>query len=379
MNVHGGRQVSQQYSCGSSSSKIAAENHRFSNSGSESIPQPPPHQSQTSGSSISTSASTAFHSVLGSMASKTADESASAAAAEADACGDDAGNQQYGDPWDTDQAAVALRLLRAEDNRKSPTPAHATPAAKGAPSTNEVARQPVYEAAFDLRRNLREPDQGLDRMVQSPVPLIPGLQQQPLAGPLHPVPSSCSSLEVSLVPGRRGGITGQPSLRDACGSISVSSSVQLQPTPTPRGSSGSDGGRPLVPIPATGYQGLAFKQASAADKTICQNDPLPQSSISENTPAAPIGASAVKRNIHAGVKVRHSESVRRPRHGGHRNKAELMALAPPLRALNRRTSNDLVSTTKLLNQKSAPNAVVSKPRALIDCKPMAHNGRKPPV
>ncbi|KAH7970588.1 hypothetical protein HPB49_011479 [Dermacentor silvarum] len=327
--------------CGSSSSKIVAENHRFSNSGSESIPQPPPHQSQTSGSCISTSASTAFHSVLGSTASKTADEAAAAAAAEADACGDDAGNQQYGDPWDTDQAAVALRLLRAEDNRKSPSPAHATPAAKGAPSTNEVARQHVYEAAFDLRHKQREPDQGLDRMVQSPVPLIPGLQQQPLAGPLHPVPSSCSSSEVSLVPGRRGGITGQPSLRDACcpgptpyqgssGSISVSSSVQLQPTPTPRGSSGSDGGRPSVPIPATGYQGLAFKQASAADKTICQNDPLPRSSISENTPAAPIGAITVKRNIHAGVKVRHSESVRRPRHGGHRNKAEPMALTPVL-------------------------------------------------
>ncbi|KAH7979616.1 hypothetical protein HPB49_010194 [Dermacentor silvarum] len=327
--------------CGSSSSKIAAENHRFSNSGSESIPQPPPHQSQTSGSCISTSASTAFHSVLGSTASKTADEAASAAAAEADACGDDAGNQQYGDPWDTDQAAVALRLLRAEDNRKSPSPAHATPAAKGAPSTNEVARQPVYEAAFDLRRKKREPDQGLDRMVQSPVPLIPGLQQQPLAGPLHPVPSLCSSSEVSLVRGHRGGITGQPSPRDACcpgptphqgssGGIAVSSSVQLQPTPTHRGFSGSDGGRPSVPIPATGYQGLAFKQASAADKTICQNDPLPRSSISENTPAAPIGAIAVKRNIHAGVKVRHSESVRRLMHGGHRNKAEPMALTPVL-------------------------------------------------
>ncbi|KAH7960440.1 hypothetical protein HPB49_019578 [Dermacentor silvarum] len=146
------------------------------------------------------------------MASKTADEAASAAAAEADACGDDAGNQQYGDPWDTDPAAVALRLLRAEDNRKSPTPAHASPATKGAPSTNEVARQPVYEAAFDLRLKQREPDQGPDRMAQSPVPLIPVLQQQPLAGLLHPVPSLCSSSEVSLVPGRRGGITGQPSL-----------------------------------------------------------------------------------------------------------------------------------------------------------------------
>ncbi|KAH7971200.1 hypothetical protein HPB49_020193 [Dermacentor silvarum] len=183
------------------------------------------------------------------MASKTADQAASVAATEIDACGDDAGNQQYGDPWDTNPAAVVLRLLRAEDNRKSPPPAHATPAAKGAPSTNEVARQLVYEAAFDLCLKQRETDQGLDRMAQRPVPLIPRLQQQLLAGPLHPVPSSCSSSEVSLVPG----IMGQPSLRDACfqgppphqgnsGSTSVSSSVQLQPTPTPRGSSGSGAG-----------------------------------------------------------------------------------------------------------------------------------------
>ncbi|KAH7936520.1 hypothetical protein HPB49_000585 [Dermacentor silvarum] len=326
-------------SCGSSSSKIAAENHRFSNSGSESIPQPPPHQSQTSGSCISTSASTAFHSVLGSTASKTADEAASAAVAEADACGDDAGNQQYGDPWDTDQAAVALRLLRAEDNRKSPSPAHATPAAKGAPSTNEVARQPVYEAAFDLRRKQREPDQGLDRMVQSPVPLIPGLQQQPLAGPLHPVPSSCSSSEVSLVPGRRGGITGQPSPRDACcpgptphqgssGGIAVSSSVQLQPTPTHRGSSSSGGGNPSAPTPATRDHDPVFRQASAA---IDQRHPPPWSPISGNAPA---GAIAVKRSIHAGVKALPLGSARLPRHSGHRNEAPPQnrsdhALKPP--------------------------------------------------
>ncbi|KAH7945587.1 hypothetical protein HPB49_013230 [Dermacentor silvarum] len=311
------RIVTKTRSCGSSSSKIAAENQRFSNSGSELIPQPPPHQSQPSGSNISTSASTAFHSVLGSMASKTADEAASAAAAGADACGDDAGNQQYGDPWDMDPAAVALRLLRAEDNRKSPTPAHATPPAKAAPSTNEVARQPVYEAAFDLRLEQREPDHGLDRMAQSPVPLIPGLQQQPLAGPLHPVPSSCSSSEVSLVPGRRGGITGQPSLRDACcsgplpyqgssGSISVSSSVQLQPAPTPCGSSSSGGGNPSGPIPAIRDPDLASRQASAS---IDQSHPLPWSPISENAPAALVGAVAVKRSIHAGVKVLPSGKV----------------------------------------------------------------------
>ncbi|KAH7933952.1 hypothetical protein HPB49_019431 [Dermacentor silvarum] len=96
---------------------------------------------EASGSSISMSASSAFHSVPGSKASKTAEEAA--AAAEAEACGDDTGNLQYGDPWDTDPAAVALRLLRAEDNRnKSPTSAHATPVAKGAQSTNEMACQP---------------------------------------------------------------------------------------------------------------------------------------------------------------------------------------------------------------------------------------------
>ncbi|KAH7978634.1 hypothetical protein HPB49_006249 [Dermacentor silvarum] len=155
----------------------------------------------------------------------------------------DDGALQLLDPWDTDPSAVDLLLLRAEEQRnKSPTPAHAKPSGQCL---------------------------------------------------LCPVPSLSSSLEVPLVPG----IMRQPSLRDVCcpgppphqgnsGSTSVSSSVQLQPTPTPRGSNGSGGGRPSVPIPATRYQGLAFKQASAADKIICQNDPLPRSSISENTPAA---------------------------------------------------------------------------------------------
>ncbi|KAH7941232.1 hypothetical protein HPB49_011264 [Dermacentor silvarum] len=93
--------------------------------------------------------------VPGSKASKTADEATSAEAVEAEACGDDAGNLQCGDPWDTDPAAVALRLLTAEDQRnKCPTPAHATPAAKGAPST--------YETALGLSLQQREPDQGLD-------------------------------------------------------------------------------------------------------------------------------------------------------------------------------------------------------------------------
>ncbi|KAH7961856.1 hypothetical protein HPB52_012803 [Rhipicephalus sanguineus] len=63
-------------SCGSSSSKNAAENQRLSNSGSKSSPQPPPHQSQASGSN-SASASSATHSEPGSKASKTADEAVS--------------------------------------------------------------------------------------------------------------------------------------------------------------------------------------------------------------------------------------------------------------------------------------------------------------
>ncbi|KAH7954928.1 hypothetical protein HPB49_022881 [Dermacentor silvarum] len=231
-----------------------------------------------------------------------ADPSSSSGAASKDqpsniSSSSDDGALQLLDPWDTDPSAVDLLILRAEEQRnKSPTPAHAKPSGQCL---------------------------------------------------LCPVPSLSPSSEVSLVPGN----TGQPSLRDVCcpeppphqgnsGSTSVSSSYQLQPTPTPRGSSGSGGGRPSVPIPATGYQGLAFKQASAAVKTICQNDPLPRSSISENTPAAPIGAVAVKRNIHAGVKVRHSESVRRPRHGGHRNKAEPMALAPVLLNMFRSTLSD---------------------------------------
>nr|XP_037273852.1 cell wall protein RBR3-like [Rhipicephalus microplus] len=175
-----------------------------------------------------------------------------------------------------------------------------------------MARQRhIYETAFDSRVKQRDPDQDLDRMAQSPV-LLSGLQQQqPRAGPLYPVPSSSSSSGVTVTPGRKGGITRQPSLQDACGpkppphqgsssSTSASSNVQQQPAPTPRGSSSS--GNPSVPIPATRGQGLASKQASAADKAIYQNHPLPQSPISENPPAAPLGAVAVKRSIHAGVK-----------------------------------------------------------------------------
>ncbi|KAH7934070.1 hypothetical protein HPB49_021155 [Dermacentor silvarum] len=178
-----------------------------------------------------------------------------------------------------------------------------------------MARQRhIYETAFDLRVKQRVPDQGLDQMAQSPVVLLPGLQQQPHAGPLHPVPSSSSSSGVSVIPGRKGGITRQPSLQDAyypkppphqgsSYSTSAFSRVQQQPAPTARGSSNSGSGEFRFLLPCRG-QGLAFKlQASAADKASYQNNPLPRPPISENPFAVPIGAVAVKRSIHAGVKV----------------------------------------------------------------------------
>ncbi|XP_049511295.1 nascent polypeptide-associated complex subunit alpha, muscle-specific form-like [Dermacentor silvarum] len=175
-------------SFGSSSSKIATENQWSGSSGGGSRPQPPSHRSQASRSNSSTSASSAIHGGPGREAYKTADETASAVASEVEARGDNAGNAQCCDPWDTDPSAVDLLLLRAAEQRnKSPTPAHATPAAKGAPSTNEMARQPVYETTLGPRVKQREPNQGPDRPAQSPAITLLGPQQQPRAGPLHPV------------------------------------------------------------------------------------------------------------------------------------------------------------------------------------------------
>ncbi|KAH7933021.1 hypothetical protein HPB49_006901 [Dermacentor silvarum] len=159
-------------SCGSSLSKIVAENQQFSNSGSESRPQQPPHQSPGSGSS-SISAFSTLHSDPGSKASKTVDEAASAAVSATEACDDDAGDVQFCDPWNTGPAAVALRLLRdKEQPKKSPTPAHATPATGRASSADEMALQRhIYETAFGLRVKLRISDKALDQMAQ-----IHGLQ-----------------------------------------------------------------------------------------------------------------------------------------------------------------------------------------------------------
>ncbi|KAH7970167.1 hypothetical protein HPB49_000633 [Dermacentor silvarum] len=151
-------------SCGSSSSKIAAENQWFNNSGSESSLQPPPHQSHVSGLS-SMLASSNIHSEPGSNASKYR------MMLHQQQCRQMRHTEsvEYCDLWDTGPAAVALRLLRAEEQRnKSPTPAHATPAAGRASSADAFARQRhIYETALDLPVQQRVPDLGLGQMAQS--------------------------------------------------------------------------------------------------------------------------------------------------------------------------------------------------------------------
>ncbi|KAH7986513.1 hypothetical protein HPB49_025932 [Dermacentor silvarum] len=161
-----------------------------------------------------------------------------------------------------------------------------------APSTNEMARQPVYETTLGPRVKQREPDQGPDRPSQSPAITLLGPQQQPRAGPLRPKP---------------------PPHQGSSRSAPVSSSTQQQPVSTPHGSSSSGGGNPSAPTPATRDHDLVFRQASAA---IDQTHPPPWSPTSANAPA---GAVAVKR--HAGVKALFPGSARRPRHSGHRNEA----------------------------------------------------------
>ncbi|XP_037567466.2 nascent polypeptide-associated complex subunit alpha, muscle-specific form-like [Dermacentor silvarum] len=267
-------------SCGSSSSKIATENQWFRSSGGGSRPQPPPHRSQASRLNSSSSASSAIHGGPGGEAYKTADEGA-----------------------------------------------------------DEMTRQPVYETMLDTRVKQREPDQGPDRPAQSPAITLLGPQQQPRAGPSHPVPPSPSPPGVSTTPGHKGGTTRQPPPQDArrpkrsphqgsSRSAPVSSSTQQQPVSTPHGSSSSGGGNPSAPTPATRDHDPVFRQASAA---IDQRHPPPWSPTSGNAPA---GAVAVKRSIHAGVKALPLGSARRPRHSGHRNEAPPQkgsdhALKPP--------------------------------------------------
>ncbi|XP_037567443.1 basic salivary proline-rich protein 4-like [Dermacentor silvarum] len=307
-------------SCGSSSSKITTENQWFGRSGGGSRPQPPPHQSQASRSNSSTSAYSTIHGGPGGEAYKTADEAASAAASEVEACGDNAGNAQCGDPWDTDPSAVDLLLLL-----------------RGAPSTNEMAGQPAYETTLGPRVKQRETDQGPDRPAQSPAITLLGPQQQPRTGPLHPVPPSPPG--VSATPGHKGGTTRQPPPQDArrpkplphqgsSRSAPVSSRTQQQPVPTPHGSSSSGSGNPSTPTPATRDHDPVFRQASAATD---QSHPPPWSPTSGNAPA---GVVAVKRSIHAGVKALPPGSARRPRHSSHRNEAPPQngsdhALQPP--------------------------------------------------
>ncbi|XP_037580441.1 proline-rich protein HaeIII subfamily 1-like [Dermacentor silvarum] len=68
-----------------------------------------------------------------------------------------------------------------------------------------MARQPVYEKTLGPRVKQREPNQGPDRPAQSPAITLHGPQQQPRAGPLHPVPPSPSPPGVSATPGHKGG------------------------------------------------------------------------------------------------------------------------------------------------------------------------------
>ncbi|XP_037580526.1 basic proline-rich protein-like [Dermacentor silvarum] len=143
-------------SCGSSPSKIATENQWFRSSGGGSRPQPPPHRSQASRLNSSSSASSAIYGGPGGEAYKTADEGA-----------------------------------------------------------GEMTRQPVYETSLDTRVKQREPDQGPDRPAQSPAITLLGPQQQPRAGPPHPVPPSPSPPGVSATPGHKGGTTRQPPPQDA--------------------------------------------------------------------------------------------------------------------------------------------------------------------
>ncbi|XP_037572099.1 uncharacterized protein LOC119454180 [Dermacentor silvarum] len=158
-----------------------------------------------------------------------------------------------------------------------------------------MARQPVYETALDPRVKQREPDQGPDQPAQSPAITLPEPQQQPRAGPLHPVPPSPSPMGVSAAPGHRGSPTRQPPPQAARhpkpppqqGSshrAPVSSGTQQQPAPTARGSSSSGGDNPSAPTPAIRDNDPAFSQASAA---IDHNHPPPWSPTSENAPAAP--------------------------------------------------------------------------------------------
>ncbi|KAH7942117.1 hypothetical protein HPB49_020750 [Dermacentor silvarum] len=211
------------------------------------------------------SASSAIHSEPSSKAPNTVGEAVSAASA-TEACGDDAGDEQYCDPWDTDTATVALRLLRAEEQRnKSPTPTHVTPASGRAPSADKMARQRhIYKTASTC---------------------VSSSEFRTRAWTKWPRALSHSSLGCSS-----SGVQA-PSTR--CRRRARLRECQLH-----QGSSG--GGNPPVPIPAIRDPGLAFMQASAA---IDQSHPLPRSPISENSPAAPVGAVAVKRSIHADVRV----------------------------------------------------------------------------
>ncbi|KAH7937956.1 hypothetical protein HPB49_018222 [Dermacentor silvarum] len=177
-------------------------------------------------------------------------------------------------------------------------------------------------------------------MAQSPTHRLPGLLQQQRGGSLYPASSSSSSSGVSIIPGRKGGIKKQPSLQAACcpksppyqGAVAalrhllVYSSNQHQHLAVPAVLAVAiHQFRFLLPEGKVWLSSKRQQPARSFTRTTITTAP-----ISENPSAAPLSAVAVKRHIHAVVKVCPSESVRRPRHGGHRNERQPMALAPML-------------------------------------------------
>ncbi|XP_064474623.1 uncharacterized protein LOC135388771 isoform X2 [Ornithodoros turicata] len=185
---------------------------------------------------------------------------------------------------------------------------------------DEMARQRhIYETAFDSR--IKQRDDG-----------ILGTPHGLRAGPLHPAPSS------SQQQGHRKtqDVGPRPPPHQGSGGSSV-------PTPAPRGSSGNN-----APVPATRASGAAARQA---EKAIYQNQPLPppQSPLTENP------SFAVKRPIHAGVKVLPSEPLRRSRHGHRKDSEGSSGERPPVLVNGfKATSSDNVSTSSSDNSPRKP-------------------------
>lgn len=308
----------------SSSSKAPAEASSSAAAAPQRVvkgtPQPPPHQN------VPSSSSSSHATVADSKQTRHTDEALS------EACPDEAADEQYTDPWDSSAVAAALRGARRPLDALSP---------------DEMARQRhIYETAFDSRVKQRDGDgPDLDRLAQSPV-LIGAPSHGPRSGPLHPAPASSSSQlqqqGFRKVRSSSAAHDAGPRLPPHQGSGAGGSAAQM-PTPAPRGSSGN-----AAPVPATrGQPAAAGKQG---DKAIYQNQPLPQSPVTENLPAP----FAVKRPIHAGVKVLPSEPMRRNRHGHRKDSEGASGGGPVLVNGFKATSSDNVSSSSSDNSPRKP-------------------------